>query len=234
MAVLALGFALIKMDGIGSQLFKMQRGTESAADKLNPLKNSMIREVEINTAPRVEPEQTPGIPTPSSYGIYVLNDGKLYELEPLPGRVPDQRVFMSAMITKPSQTVVPDGHISFVAYRRDFATAAPSRAAIRVIARITRAMSVTAGKVENRPIDDAWAIRNIDFDLKVSPIEGKPEMLLLRGDTPDFVLTPGRYGLVLNAIAYDFTIEGKVTDTAHCLERTVAANGIFYSECRAP
>lgn len=232
-AVLVLTFVLLKINGAASWLF-MNGGTRASLDNANPLKNGMIREVELTPAPLPELKRTPDIPQPEAYGIYALNDGRLYELEPLPGRVPDQRVFMSAMITKPSQTTVPDGRISFVAYRRDFATAAPSRAAVRVVARVARAMSITAGKVDNRTVDDAWAIRNIDFELKVSPVDSKPEMLLLRGDSPDFVLTPGRYGLVLNNIAYDFTVAGQVTDMAHCLERTIAANGIFYSECRAP
>jgi hypothetical protein len=59
-------------------------------------------------------------------------------------------------------------------------------------------------------------------------------MLLLRGDSPEFALSPGRYALVLSGIGYDFSIAGQVTDMVHCLERTVAANGIFYSECRSP
>lgn len=233
-AGLALTFILIKMDGVGSRLFAVNGGAQSSVEKPNLLKTGAIREVDIKPAPASLAKEMPSVPRPAAYGIYALSGNRLFELEPLPGRVPDQRVFMSAIITKPSHTTIPDGRISFLAYRRDFANAAPSRVSIRVIAKITRAMSVTDGKVENRSVDDAWAIRNIDVDLKVSPFDGKPEMLLLRGDTPDFTLSPGRYALVLNNVGYDFSIAGQVTDKAHCLERTVAANGIFYSECRAP
>jgi hypothetical protein len=44
--------------------------------------------------------------------------------------------------------------------------------------------------------------------------------------------TPGRYALVVKGQAYDFTVAGEITETAQCLERTEAANGTFYSECR--
>jgi hypothetical protein len=51
---------------------------------------------------------------------------------------------------------------------------------------------------------------------------------------PDGVLSPGRYALVVKGQAFDFTIEGTVTDKQHCLERLTAANGTFYSQCQAP
>ena len=68
--------------------------------------------------------------------------GELYELDALPGRVPDQRIFMSAVMNKPSRTLIPDGRIAFVAFRRDLATNAPERASVRVIARVERAMCI--------------------------------------------------------------------------------------------
>lgn len=44
----------------------------------------------------------------------------------------------------------------------------------------------------------------------------------------------GRYSLVLKGQAFDFTVSGPITDPAHCLERTEAANGAYYSECQNP
>jgi hypothetical protein len=41
-----------------------------------------------------------------------------------------------------------------------------------------------------------------------------------------------RYALVLKGLAYDFSVAGPVTDPRQCLERLVANNGRFYSECR--
>lgn len=232
---LVLAIVLARLDVVGSRLIAVNGGAPGAAvDHTNLFKSGAIREVGITPAPLSDSKPTPDFPLPTVYGIYALSGGKLYELQPLPGRVPDQRVFMSAMITTPSRTAVPDGRISFLAYRRDFASAAPSRVSVRVIAKVTRAMSVNAaGKPETKPVEDSWAIRSVDFDLRVSPVSGHPEILLLRAESAEFELSPGRYGLVLNGVAYDFTIAGDVTNTVHCLERTVAANGTFYSECRS-
>jgi hypothetical protein len=225
---------MVRLDVVGSRIAGNGGTPSVVADHRNLFKTGAIREVDIARAPVGELKPTPDFPLPTVYGTYALSGGNLHELEPLPGRVPNQRVFMSAMITTPSSTVVPDGRISFLAYRRDLATVAPSRVSVRVIAKVTRAMSVNAsGKVETNPVNDSWAIRNVDFDLKVSPVSGHPEMLLLRAESPEFELSPGRYGLILNSIAYDFSVAGKVTNTIHCLERTVAANGTFYSECRS-
>jgi hypothetical protein len=174
-------------------------------------------------------------PLPSFYGIYAVNHGELYELDALPGRVPDQRIFMSAVMSKPSRTLIPDGRIAFVAFRRDLATNAPERASVRVIARVVRAMSFrTAGKAATAALEDLWAIRNISYDFRVSPLSDHPEMLVVRPNDPDLVLVPGRYGMVIKDTGYDFTVAGKITDATQCLERVEAANGTFYSECRKP
>jgi hypothetical protein len=45
-------------------------------------------------------------------------------------------------------------------------------------------------------------------------------------------LAAGRYALIIKGQVFDFTVDGQVTQTAQCLERTEAANGTFYSECR--
>src|SRR5262249_9995804 len=42
-----------------------------------------------------------GFPLPRVYGVYAAGEGKLYELDPLPLRVPDPRVAVSAMIPNP-------------------------------------------------------------------------------------------------------------------------------------
>ena len=55
-------------------------------------------------------------------------------------------------------------------------------------------------------------------------------MLVIRSDS---VLPAGRYVLILKRQAYDFAIAGPVTDPNQCLERIEAANGVFYSPCKA-
>src|SRR5262249_142235 len=88
-------------------------------------------------------------PLPTVYGVYAVSGGQLHELEALAGRVPDQRVFMSTPIRTLSRTVLPDGQIVFIVYRRDVASSAPERVTVRVIAKIMRAMTFnTAGWTE--------------------------------------------------------------------------------------
>ena len=200
------------------------------------------------TAPTPEPASTsaslPVVPPPHKeepaqllprvYGIYAISNGELFELEALPGRAPDPRIALSAVITKTSRTILPDGRVSFVAYRRDFAATAPERVSVRVIAKIARAVSFNSGgKAQQSGVDDEWIIRNISFPFRVAPVESKPEMLALEPES-DPALPAGRYGLVINGIAYDFSVAGDVTDPAQCLERVAAANGTFYSPCRKP
>ena len=180
----------------------------------------------------VAPPETLPFPIPSDYGIYVLNNGKLSELDPLPIMVPDKRVALSTPVSKESRTTLPDGHARFVAFRRDLVANAPDRVDVRVVARVVRALTFDAnGKASYSPVSDEWSIRNTAFEFRVRPIAGHPEMLLIQPENPDFTLPPGRYILALKSQAYDFTIAGEVTDPSQCLERTDAANGTFYSDC---
>jgi hypothetical protein len=177
----------------------------------------------------------PDFPLPSFYGIYAVSHAELYELQAPPGRVPNQRMFMSAVLSKPSRTIVPDGRIAFMPFRRDLATNAPERASVRVIARVVLAMSfTTGGKPTTAALDDSWAIRNVAYDFRVAPLSDHPEMLVLRPTDPDLLLGPGRYAIVLKDTGYDFTVAGTITDAAQSLESVEASNGTFYSECRKP
>jgi hypothetical protein len=170
---------------------------------------------------------------PASFGIYALSDGKLHELDVLPGRAPDPRVAISSIITTPSRATVPDGHVAFVIYRRDSVTNAADRAEVRLVARIEREASFDkVGKQVVTAVDDNWVIRNISIPYRTAPKKDNPEMYEVRSENPDAPLAPGRYALVLKGLAYDFSVAGPVTDPRQCLERLVATNGKFYSECR--
>lgn len=174
-------------------------------------------------------------PLPSDYGIYALSNGALTELNVLPERVPDKRIAMSTPVTQPSRTTVADGRTRFVLFRRDLAENAPDRVEVRVVARVVRALTFDAkGRPSFSPVTDAWNIRNLAYELRVRPIAGNPEMLLVQSEKADFALPAGRYALVVKDRGYDFTVAGNVTDVAQCLERTDAANGEFYSECQKP
>jgi hypothetical protein len=181
----------------------------------------------------VQQPQSSLFPLPSVYGVYAVSGGQLYELEALAGRVPDQRVFMSTPVKTPSRTVLPDGQIVFIVYRRDVASSAPERVPVRVIAKILRAMTFdVAGQANVANVEDAWTIRNVSYELRVAPLSEGPEMLMIRPENADFVFPAGRYGLVIKGQAYDFTVAGRITEAAQCLEGIKASNGTFYSECR--
>ncbi len=179
--------------------------------------------------------KAPSFPIPSEYGAYALSNGQLTELELLPMRVPDPRVAISPVISAPSRTHLPVGNLEFVLFRRDLANAAPDRVMLRVIARVVRALKFdSGGKPMTTTIDDAWVVRSNSYQMRVAPIGGNPEMILIHPDPPDLVLPAGRYALVLKGSAYDFTLDGRNADTAHCLERTDALVSPIYTECRTP
>jgi hypothetical protein len=173
------------------------------------------------------------IPIPTEYGAYAVVNGQLAELEQLPIKVPDPRVALSASFSMPSRTHLPVGQVQFVLFRRDLATNAPDRIAVRVVARVMRAL--TFGSVGNARITDieqSWIIRNNSYQMRVGPFADNPEMIVVRLDPADFTFPAGRYALVLKGVGYDFTVDGPLTDVTHCLERTDALEAPIYSECR--
>jgi len=185
-------------------------------------------------SPVVQP-QLPALPLPHAHGVYAISNGEIHELEALPGRVPDQRVFMSWAISAPSRKILPDGKIVFVTFRRDLATNPPDRTTVRIIAKIIRAGTFdTAGVANAATVGDTWAIRGISYGLRVAPLRENPEMLVMRPENSDFVFPAGRYGLMVKGRAYDFTVAGPITAAAQCLERIEAARGTFYAECQSP
>jgi hypothetical protein len=174
-----------------------------------------------------------GFPLPSVYGVYAVSEGKLYELDQLAMRVPDPRVRISAMISEPSRVTVPEGKLNFVIYRRDLAASAPVEVFVRVVAQVRRQMTFSgAGPPTTTDIRGQWAVRSKSYTYRVAPVEDSPETIVLRPGDPELNLSPGRYVLVLAGQGYDFTVAGKVTDVAQCLERSSVVGGEVYSECR--
>jgi hypothetical protein len=173
------------------------------------------------------------IPLPTSFGIYVLSDKNLTELQPLPISVPGPRVAVSGLIKSPSTTTVTDGKPSFILFRRDLLNSAPQKITLRVIARMARETKIVNGKATVANIEGEWRIRNISRDLRLSPIEGQREMLMARLDD-GVSLTPGRYALVLNQVGYDFTVAGATQSADFCLEEFETTNGTMLNKCRTP
>jgi hypothetical protein len=172
-------------------------------------------------------------PLPSRFGVYAASEGKLYELQPLAMRIPDPRVAISAMIPSPSNVTVPNGKLAILVYRRDLVSSAPDMASVRVVARVTRELKFTAaGLPKFINIASEWRVRSNSYEFGVEPLKDNPEMIVLRSDDPQFSLPPGRYVLVLKGQGYDFSVDGRITDAAQCLERTDVVGGLVYSECR--
>ncbi len=110
-------------------------------------------------APIPKPQSPiPGVPLPTNYGVFTVADGKLMQLELLPIRVPDP-VSISAVISTPSPTAVPDGRLQFLVFRRDLTNSAPESAVVRVVAQVKRALTFTDGKAMIQNVENAWAVR---------------------------------------------------------------------------
>jgi hypothetical protein len=177
--------------------------------------------------------QALGFPLPSVYGVYAVSEGKLFELDPLQLKVPDPRVAISAMISNASHVKIDDGKLQFIIFRRDLVSSAPTEVFVRVVARVAREMKFNeAGPPVTTDIDGQWAIRSKSYEFRVAPVGDNPEMVVLHPADPQLSLSPGRYALVVAGKGYDFTVDGQVTDTAQCLERTDVLGGAVYSECR--
>jgi hypothetical protein len=172
----------------------------------------------------------PLFPLPSSFGIYALSDNKLFKLEALPIRVPDSRVALSAEITKPSITTISGNKPAFILFRRDLQNSAPEKVTLRVVARVVHETKFVGGKPSIVNLEGSWRVRNTSIEYKVSPIPGQPEMVMAHTDNNQS-LAAGRYALVLNGIGFDFTVEGSIQASAHCLEEFEALNGTVFSEC---
>lgn len=169
---------------------------------------------------------------PDTYGVYAVTDGQLTPLDPLPIRVADARVAISSPISKPPSAPIPGGTLQFAAYHRELATNVPESASVRIVAKVMQATSFAGGKPKAVPVEDAWAVRGGSIDLRIAPVAANKEMVLIRPADPAFTLSPGRYVLMFRNQAYDFSVAGEVSDTAHCLERSDLPDRTVYSECR--
>jgi hypothetical protein len=178
---------------------------------------------------------SPDIPTPGAYGVYALTDGQLTELEPLPIKVPDPRVAVSGTISTASTTKLPNGRSQFIVFRRDLVNNAPEKVVVRVVAQVMRASaSSRKGEATTSSVSDSWAVRGISYEMKVAPVEGNPAMILIRPADADFSFPAGRYALLLKAVAYDFSVDGPITDFAQCVERSDDLNTPVYTQCHNP
>jgi hypothetical protein len=237
-----IGFALLGMACVGAivilvtlwPLQKASRQVETASKVPqageSPLKQSGPSESGLAST---ETSSRLPFPLPTSFGIYVLSDNKLVELESLPIGVPDPRVALSAEIKNPSTVTISDHKPAFILFRRDLLNNAPQKVILRVVARTTRETKIINGKPVITDIEGSWRVRDVSRELKVSPIAGQREMLMARLDD-DISLPSGRFALVVSRLGYDFTIDGPVKAPEFCLEGFETANGTVFTQCRAP
>jgi hypothetical protein len=189
-------------------------------------------EQDVTASIRQPARATPAFAAPDTYGVYAVSDGQLTPLDPLPIRVPDARVSISSTISKPAPAPLANGHLSFVVYHRELATSVPETASVRIVAKVMQATAFAGGKPKSMAIEDTWAVRGGAVDLRIAPVPGNQEMVVIRAADPNFTLSPGRYVLMFKNQAYDFSVAGTVTDTAQCLERADLQDRSVYSECR--
>jgi hypothetical protein len=197
--------------------------------------------IEAKNAPAPTSNNPAPLPTakpnplrPSDYGVYAISNDALIELQLLPGRPPDIRVAVSAALKVPSRALLPNGHPKFIVFRRDAVSNISDRAEIRIMAKVAREFAPDVAGRKPNDGDDTWVIRNVSFPFRSSPVNDNPELYELHSEDPTLELTPGRYALVLKNQAYEFSVEGTSVDPRQCIERIVAANGTFYSDCRKP
>ena len=198
-----------------------------------PANAQLGTKVSLREANSASVAQALGFSPPTVYGVYAVSGEKLFTLDPLPIKVPDPRVNVSAMISEPNHVTVPDGKLVFVIYRRDLASSAPIEAFVKVVAQVERETKFNvAGAPTMEKIDGQWAIRSKSYQFKVAPIDDNPEMIVLHPEDSNLVLSAGRYALAIAGRGYDFTVAGQMTDTAQCIERSNVVGGTVYSECR--
>jgi hypothetical protein len=169
---------------------------------------------------------------PTTYGVYAIAQGRLHRLGGLSANIPDERISIGPLLTGDSETILPDGKVAFVVYRRDALSATPERVKLRLIAKVMRSLTFSSGKARQGDAGNVWAIRGKSFELDASRFGQNKDMILLRPAREDFVLPPGRYALLLEDGAYDFLVDGVIADPSLCLESVQTVQGTAYSECQ--
>jgi hypothetical protein len=177
---------------------------------------------------------TSSFPLPTAYGVYAISDGRLIELEQAQATPVDARTGSQLQIIEPGHGIVAPGKPAFVVFRRDLASSAPEKVPLRIAARVAHSMNFdsTGKAVMTTPATGTWIIRDQGYNLRVSPVEGNPEMVLLRPEDPELSLPSGRYELMLGPQAYDLVVAGEVSDPAHCVEGVTTVRGLAFNECK--
>jgi hypothetical protein len=222
---------LVQLIGVAGFCFALYVAVSGRLDVQEARTREAAAVTEPQQSPPAESARPSGLPLPSTYGVYAVSGGSLNELQSLPIRAPDPRVQLSAEINKPSSSILPDGKIAFILFRRELVNSAPQKISIRVVARVASALTFSSGKAATLTPEASWHIRANSYDFPVSPLNENREMVAARPEDPDFSFPSGRYVLVFEGLAYDFTVDGPITDPAQCLESFEAVNGPVFGQC---
>jgi hypothetical protein len=149
--------------------------------------------------------QSVAFPLPVAYGVYAVADGRLTELEPLPIKVIGHGIGPTGVILTSSKAKLPNGRIQFVIFRRELVNNSPEKVIVQAVAPATPAQSSGEGETLGN-LNSSWAIGNVSYHMKVAPIGGHSGMIVIRPADSKFSFPTGRYVLVLNRLAYDFSV----------------------------
>jgi hypothetical protein len=213
---------------LGFAAYAAVERTVSQADKVKQADENFSRNVD-------KPLAATELPLPTDYGTYALINSRLIELMPLPIKIPDHGNAATGLITSASRTKLPNGNMRFIVFNRDLVRDVPEKILVRIIARIIPHTSQT--RKLRSPSDDtstSWTVRNISYDMRVSPVKANRAMIVIRPANAKFVFPPGRYALVLKGVPYDFAVDGIITDLQQCLESDENANETTYTQCQHP
>jgi hypothetical protein len=235
-AMIAIGVGLLAVVQQRERLLSLARSSPRFEQQAAIGAPSVPAQAPISPAP-LPPPAPPAKPNPlrpTDYGVYAVSGDSLIELQLLPGRPPDIRIAVSAALKLPSRTPLSNGHPKFIVFRRDVATNISDHAEVRIMSKVAREFSADVAGKKPSDGDDIWIIRNVSFPFRSSPVNDNPDMYELHSEDPALELTPGRYALVLKNQAYDFNVEGEIVDPRQCIERIIASNGTYYSDCKKP
>jgi len=151
--------------------------------------------------------QSVAVPLPVAYGVYAVVDGRLTELEPLPIKVMGHGTAPSGVIPSTSKTKLPKGRIQFVIFKRELVNNAPEKVVVQAVAPVLPAQSLSEGETVGN-LSGSWVVGNTSYQMKVAPIGGSPAMIVVRAADSNFSFPTGRYALILNRLAYDFSVAG--------------------------
>lgn len=178
---------------------KAQLKTAEGQKPSTPSQEALVGAPKQSQTTRVQTTGAVEALTPTQFGFYAVNSGRLVRLP----RIGDSRArsdfgMQFGAFAAPEEVIFATGQVSFVIYDRMFAATAPPEVFINVIAKIRNT--------------DSWRTTSRGYRLGLSPHPTNRDIVQATGNFP-----PGRYGLTIGVDTYSFSISGPNSDPNHCL-----------------